>query len=75
MDRRSFLKSIGILLAAAAATAIPGAVHTALAANDSTTAWRTFELTTRVEILDPEGGAKGDMQFTSPRSAGYSQTV
>jgi transglutaminase-like putative cysteine protease len=55
MDRRGLLKSIGMLPAAAAATAIPGVVHTAFAANDSTAAWRTFEITTRVEILNPEG--------------------
>lgn len=51
MKRREFLRSAGVI---SAGMAFPGAAR--LFAQDSPTAgWRTFELTTRVEVLKPSG--------------------
>ena len=51
MNRRDFLRSAGVI---SAGMAFPGAAR--LFAQDPATAgWRTFELTTRVEILKPSG--------------------
>jgi len=57
MNRRAFLKSVATLSAAAAASRIPGtpagAQQREFAPRPGT--WRTFELTTRVEVVNPAG--------------------
>jgi transglutaminase-like putative cysteine protease len=52
MKRRDFLRSAGI---ASAGLAFPGAAKHLFAADGSAGGWRTFELTTRVEVLEPSG--------------------
>ena len=54
MIRREFLRSAGI---AAAAAALPGAWPDSLA-EASEAPWRTFEVTTKVEILKPSGTSR-----------------
>jgi len=51
MKRRDFLRSAGVI---SAGMAFPGAARL-LAEEASSVNWRTFELTTRVEILKPSG--------------------
>ena len=51
MNRRNFLRSAGVI---SAGLAIPGATRL-LAEGATSTDWRTFDLTTRVEILKPSG--------------------
>lgn len=50
MDRRQFLT-----LAAATTLPLPGRTQTAPFAPTPSSGWRTFEVTTRVELLKPEG--------------------
>jgi hypothetical protein len=52
MDRREFLRSAA---AASATLNIPRLVRALEPATTPETAWRTFEVTTRVEILNPSG--------------------
>src|SRR5690242_3179293 len=51
MNRRDFLSSAGVI---SAGLAIPGATRL-LAEAAASSSWRTFDLTTRVEILKPSG--------------------
>jgi transglutaminase-like putative cysteine protease len=51
MHRRSFLRSAGIVTAG---LAWPGS-RSSLAATSPSTPWRTFEMVTRAEVLDPSG--------------------
>ena len=53
MNRRNFIKTGGLLPAAAAVSALPQFVSDALAA--SSDKWRVFEVTTKVGILKPAG--------------------
>jgi transglutaminase-like putative cysteine protease len=53
MERRTFLKSIGVP-AAATIVGIPARIGLAAAAETSR-GWRTFEVTTRAEVVDPSG--------------------
>ena len=52
MKRRDFLRSAGIV---SAGLAFPEAAKRLFAAETSVGGWRTFELTTRVEVLKPSG--------------------
>jgi transglutaminase-like putative cysteine protease len=52
MNRRRFLKASA---AVSASSALPGALFPAWAAQESEGKWRTFEVTTRVEVLKPVG--------------------
>jgi transglutaminase-like putative cysteine protease len=52
VDRRNFLKSAGVV---SASLAIPGARRLLALAETQAGAWRTFEVTTRVEVLKPSG--------------------
>jgi len=54
MERRDFLRLTGI----ASATLAAPAASRALAAESPDAAWRTFEVTTRVEVLDPKGSTR-----------------
>ena len=54
MRRRDFLRSAGVV---SAGLAIPGATRL-FAQAPATAGWRTFDLTTRVEILKPSGTAR-----------------
>jgi transglutaminase-like putative cysteine protease len=54
MDRRTFVKSAG--LASAAVLAAPRV--TRLAHAQATEGWRTFEVTTRVEVAEPSGATR-----------------
>ena len=53
MERRTFLKSVGIS-AAAAVVGVTGRARDA-AASGHTAGWRTFEVTTKVEVVNPSG--------------------
>ena len=52
MDRRTFLQSAGVV---SASLAFPGSRRLLGLADGPGDAWRTFEVTTRVEILKPSG--------------------
>ena len=52
MKRRDFLRSAGMV---SAGLAFPEAAKRLFAADASAGGWRTFELTTRVELLQPSG--------------------
>ena len=54
MERRDFLRLTGL---ASAAMAAPAATR-ALAAEGTDAPWRTFEVTTRVEVLDAKGSTR-----------------
>src|SRR6202521_2285618 len=54
MNRRDFLRSVGI---ASASLAIPGTTRF-LAGSTTPGSWRTFEVTTRVEVLNSSGAAR-----------------
>ncbi len=59
MNRRYFLKAGAIAPAAiAASTILPGTVKAAFAQSPSSSAWRIFEVTTRVEVLKPAGATR-----------------
>jgi hypothetical protein len=51
MQRRGFLESLG----ASTAVIVAGLRETGQAAQTGPDAWRTFEVTTRLEITDPCG--------------------
>ncbi|MBL0125063.1 MAG: transglutaminase domain-containing protein [Betaproteobacteria bacterium] len=56
MNRRQFLKAGTIApVAIGASSIIPGSVKSAFAQSPSSTSWRIFEVTTRVEVLKPAG--------------------
>ena len=58
MDRRTFLKSVGVSTAATLAIA-PRLTRLGSAdAAENAAGWRTFEVTTRVEVLNPSGVAR-----------------
>jgi transglutaminase-like putative cysteine protease len=52
MERRAFLKSVGVSTAAVL-VGVPARSRTAAAAEPA--AWRTFEVTTKVEVVNPNG--------------------
>jgi transglutaminase-like putative cysteine protease len=52
MDRRDFLR---ISAAGSATLALPGAITNALAQTTGNPSWRIYEVTTRVEVLKPQG--------------------
>jgi transglutaminase-like putative cysteine protease len=54
MNRRDFLRSAGI---ASASLAIPGTTHL-FAGSTAPGSWRTFEVTTRVEVLNSSGATR-----------------
>ena len=54
MDRRDFLRSAGM---AAAGLAAPGS-RSSFAASASPDGWRTFEIVTRAEVLEPAGATR-----------------
>ena len=53
MERRAFLKSVGVSTAAAL-VGVPARSRTAAAA-ETASGWRTFEVTTKVEVVNPSG--------------------
>jgi transglutaminase-like putative cysteine protease len=50
MERRTFLKSLGV---SAAIVGVPARIRAAAAAE--TAGWRTFEVTTKVDVINPNG--------------------
>jgi transglutaminase-like putative cysteine protease len=54
MNRRDFLRSVGV---ASASLALPGTAHL-LAESAMPSRWRMFEVTTRVEVLSSSGAAR-----------------
>lgn len=56
MDRRAFLKQSAVVSAGLALGGIPNLARRAYA--DDPTKWRSFEVTTRVEITDPVGAVR-----------------
>ena len=62
MNRRMFLKVSATVPAAVAASQLPGLASMARAQQKEFTprpgTWRTFEITTRVEVLQPSGVAR-----------------
>ena len=54
MNRREFLRSAGIV---SAGMALPGAARL-FASAEAPTVWRTFQVTTRVEVLNPSGATR-----------------
>ena len=72
MNRRTFLKAAAALPAAAAASQLPGFVSRARAQQKEFAlrpgTWRTFEITTRVEVLEPSGVARVWLPVPSVKS-------
>lgn len=62
MQRRKFLKAT---LAAPAIAALPSAVRNALAAEQAG-GWRTYEITTKVEIMNPSGVSRAWIPLPLP---------
>src|SRR5512141_1176841 len=59
MDRRNFLKTTAAIPAAGALSAFPGLVRAQQASPWANgTRWRSFEVTTRVEVAKPKGVAR-----------------
>ena len=54
MNRRDFLRSTGIV----AATATLSKTGRLFAQSTADTSWRTFQVTTRVEVLKPSGATR-----------------
>ena len=55
MNRRDFIKTTSLLPAAAAAAAVAVLPQFSLSAFAAAAKWRVFEVTTKVEVLKPEG--------------------
>jgi transglutaminase-like putative cysteine protease len=55
MERRAFLKSVGVSTAAALAGV---SVRSRRAAAETAAGWRTFEVTTKVEVVNPSGATR-----------------
>ena len=58
MDRRSFLKTTAAIPAAGALGAFSGLARAQQAPWADGTRWRSFEVTTRIEVAKPEGAAR-----------------
>jgi len=74
MKRRDFLRSVGV---ASAALALPKTGR--LFADDATSAatggWRTFEITTRVQVLSPSGETRVWLPAALVRSTPFQRTL
>ena len=57
MHRRDFLRAAG---AASAGIMLPGSARVRAQMSPVAPAWRTFEVTTRVEVLQPAGPTRDD---------------
>ena len=55
MNRRDFIKTTSLLPAAAAVSVLP---QFSLSAYAAAAKWRVFEVTTKVEVLKPEGATR-----------------
>ncbi len=71
MDRRQFLRSA----AAASATLSVPRIARALRTDDAGKSWRTFEVTTRVEILNPSGISMVWLPAAQLQPAPYQKTM
>jgi transglutaminase-like putative cysteine protease len=71
MDRRDFVRLSGTL---AAAYALPGVVGRAIAQSTSP-GWRTFEVTTRVEVLKPVGVTRIWLSTPLTADTGYQRAL
>src|SRR6185369_8916918 len=72
MDRRRFLQSAG---ACAATLALPKAARALASGVPSRDRWRTFEVTTRVEVLRPAGVTRVWLPAPLIRDAGFQKTL
>ncbi len=73
MNRRHFLRSAG---AVSAYLALPGTRKTfALGSDESAAGWRTFELTTRVEVLNPSGPTRVWLPAALLRETPFQETL
>src|SRR6266404_35244 len=72
MNRRTFLRAAASLPAVAAASGMAGFVTPARAQQKEFTprpgTWRTFEITTRVEVLEPTGVSRAWLPIPSVKS-------
>ena len=71
MDRRQFLKSA----AAASATLALPRVGRAFGATSADSGWRTFEVTTRVELLNPSGASLVWLPAAQLQTTPYQKTL
>src|SRR5262245_40436356 len=71
MDRRRFLKTAG---AVTAGLALPGRSRL-LALESPADAWRSFEVTTRVEVLKPSGVTRVWLPAAMLRETPYQKTL
>jgi transglutaminase-like putative cysteine protease len=72
MNRRNFLRSAGVLSAAAA---FPGAASLLGRAASPEAPWRTFEVTTQVEVLNPAGSTRIWLPAALTRPAPFQRTL
>ncbi len=72
MDRRDFLRFTGL---ASAGIAVPGAFQGALAQTAAGERWRTFEVTTRVEVLKPVGVTRVWIPAPLTQDTAYHKTL
>lgn len=70
MDRRAFLKSSAALSAATAAWSLPR-----IAFADTASKWRTFEVTTSVEVLKPRGATRVWLPVPLTADTDYQKTL
>jgi transglutaminase-like putative cysteine protease len=71
MDRRSFLKHSAALPAAAVIAGMPRVAG----ANTAGSAWRAFEVTTRVQVLDAEGATRVWLPVPLTRDTDYFKSL
>jgi transglutaminase-like putative cysteine protease len=72
MKRRDFLRTAGIV---SAGVALPGAASVFAAWEADTGGWRTFEVTTRVEVLAPSGMTRIWLPAALTRPAPFQRTL
>ncbi len=72
MDRRDFIRAAG---AASATVALPATVSTAFAQSAPAAGWKTYEVTTRVEVLKPVGMTRIWLPTPLTEDTAYHRTI
>jgi transglutaminase-like putative cysteine protease len=72
MNRRDFLRSAGVV---SASVAFPGAASVFARRTAVPEGWRTFEVTTRVEVLDPSGATRIWLPSALARATPFQRTL
>ena len=70
MNRRDFLRSAGVVCAS-----VPSSVHRLFAERAVADGWRTFEVTTRVDVLNPSATTRVWLPTALTRETPYQRTI